>query len=108
MGETALPGAAIEGPNGVRAQRPEAHGRDIEDRGRIRLAAVRPADRDTERRRRHGLGADRMAQPFVAVRIDIVLRSEGTLVERHLGALIDDGTLVATERRAVLLALQEV
>jgi hypothetical protein len=49
-----------------------------------------------------------MAQPFVAVGIDVVLGSERTLVEVELGALIDDGALVAAKRHAVLLALEEV
>src|SRR5687768_537610 len=37
MGEIAQFGALVERQDGVRAQRAEAHRRDVEDRGRIRL-----------------------------------------------------------------------
>ena len=47
---------------------------------------------------------DRMAHPFVALRVNVVLRAEGSLVEVHLGALIDQRALVAAERPAVLVA----
>src|SRR5271170_1784569 len=55
-----------------------------------------------------GLGRHRMAQPLIALGVDVELRAEGALVELHLGALIDDRPLVAAERQPVLLALEEI
>ena len=49
-----------------------------------------------------------MAQPFVARRVDVEQGAERALVERHLGALIDDRALVARERHAIGLALEEI
>ncbi len=49
-----------------------------------------------------------MVEPFEARSINIVLRAERAFVERPLGALIDDGALVARKRRAVLLALEKI
>src|SRR5215471_1970213 len=49
-----------------------------------------------------------MVQPFVLVLIDVVVGAERTLVERLLGALIDNGALVARKGHAVLLVLKEV
>ncbi len=49
-----------------------------------------------------------MVQPLVAAFIDIVLRAERTLIEILLGALVDDGSLVARKRRAVLVRLEKV
>ena len=49
-----------------------------------------------------------MGHPLVAVAVDVVVGAERPHVERHLGALIDDGAPVAAERHAVLVALEEV
>ncbi len=106
--KAALAGAAVQGADGVGAERPEAHGRNVEDRGRIGLGAIGTADPHAERLGGDRLGSHRMTQPFVAVGVDLVLRAERTLVEHHLGALIDHRALVAAERHAVLLALEEV
>ena len=46
--EAAELGALVEGANGVRAERAEAHGGDVEERQRIGLAAVGAADRDAK------------------------------------------------------------
>ncbi|MEY9593000.1 hypothetical protein ABIA06_005291 [Bradyrhizobium yuanmingense] len=46
--------------------------------------------------------------PLVALAIDVLLGAERTLVELHLGALIDHRAGVARERHAVLLALEEI
>ena len=50
----------------------------------------------------------RMPQPFESFRIDVVLGPERTLVEHHLGALIDHRPLVEAERRSILLAFEEI
>src|SRR5258707_5674934 len=52
VGEVALGGALVERPDRVRAQRPEAHRRDVEHRGAVRLGAVRTPDGDAERDRK--------------------------------------------------------
>ena len=49
-----------------------------------------------------------MPKPFVARRVDVAQRAERALVERHLGALVDDRALGARERQSVGLALEEV
>ena len=49
-----------------------------------------------------------MRQPFKAGLVDIQNRSKGALIELLLGALIDDGTLVATKRGAVGVAFDEI
>ena len=106
--EIALPGADVERADGVRAERAEAHRRNVEDRGRVGLAAIRPADVDAERLRDRMPWRDRMVQPLEAAGIDVVLRAERPLVQSPLGALIDHGALVARERRAVLFALEKI
>src|SRR5215471_3946449 len=83
MGEVAGLGALIESPNGIGAQGAEAHGRDVEHRGIVGPLAIRPSDPDAERRGRKRLRHDRMADPFEPFRVDIVLGSERTLIERH-------------------------
>ena len=108
MGEAAERRAAIEGANGVGAQRAEAHRRDVEDGRRIGLGAAGTADQDAERRLGDLSRRDRMAQPLVALRVDVELRAERPLVELHLGALVDDGALVARKRQTVGLALEEI
>src|SRR5438034_3634042 len=108
MREAALPGADIQRPHGVGAERAKTHRRDVEDRCRIRLAAVRAADGDAEFRAAESLRRHRMMHPFVTLAIDVLLGTERPLVELHLGALIDQSAGVAGERHAVLLALEEV
>src|SRR6266481_1345517 len=108
MGETADLGALIEGPNRIRAQGAEAHGRDIEYRCIIGPRAIRSANTEAERRGCERPRHDRMADPLESLCIDVVLRPERTLVQRHLGALIGHRRLVAAERPAVLLVFEEI
>src|SRR5262249_47313467 len=106
--EPALGGALVERPNGVWAQRTEAHGGHVEHGSAVGHAAVGPADGDAERVFRGRARRHRVADEFVAVLVDVVLRAERPLVERELGALVDDRALVAAEGSAVLFALEEV
>ena len=108
VGEAALLGADIERADGVRAERAEAHRRNVEDRRRIGLRAIGPADDDAKRLFDRMLRRNRMVQPFEAGGVDVVLRTERPFVQGALGALIDDGALVAGERRAVLFAFQKI
>ena len=106
--KAAAPGAAVQGADGVGAERPEAHGRDVEHRGRIGLGAIRTADRDPEGILGERPRRDRMGHPFVADAVDVVGRAERTHVEGLLGALVDHGAPIAREGHAVLVALEEV
>ena len=108
MGEAALPGARVERADRIGAQRAEAHRRDVEHGNRIGPRAIGAADADAERLDRDRPRRDRMLQPFEAGRVDVELGAERPLVERHLGALVDDRALVARERQAVGLALEEI
>src|SRR5258706_2895822 len=100
--------ALIESPNRIRAQGAEAHGRDIEYRCIIGPRAIRSTNFDAERRGCERPRHDRMADPLEPLRIDVVLRPERTLVQDHLGALIDHRPLVAAERPAVFLVFKEI
>src|SRR5712671_3409868 len=58
VGEAALPGARVQRAHRVRTERAKAHRGDVEDRGRIRLGAIRAANGDAKlpvgtRLRRH-------------------------------------------------------
>src|SRR5882672_9550686 len=108
MCEATLFRAGIERAHRVGTERAEAHGRDIEDRSRIGLGAVRAPDGDAELLAGASLWRHRMVHPFIAVAIDVLLGPERPLVEHHLGALIDQRAGVAAERHAVLLALEEI
>src|SRR5476651_199363 len=88
--EAALLGAGVERADGVGRERPEAHGRDVEHRGRVGLGAVRSADRNPERLLGERTRRNRMVHPLVAVAVDFEMRAEWPDVELHLGALVDD------------------
>ncbi len=51
---------------------------------------------------------DGVVQPFVLFLVDVELGAEGPLVQLSLGALVDDGALVAGEGGAVLVAFEEI
>src|SRR3954451_25341585 len=106
--EAALLRAGIQRAHGVRAERPKTHRGDVEHRSRIRLGAIRPADGDAGFLLGMRLWRDRVMHPLITLAVDVLLGTERTLVELHLGALIDHRTDVARERHAVLLALEEV
>src|SRR5258708_21107595 len=108
MGKTADLGALVEGPDRIRAQGAEAHGRDIEYRCVIGPRGIRSANPDAERRGCERPRHYRMADPLEPLRIDVVLRPERALVEDHLGALIGHRPLVAAERPAVFLVFEEI
>src|SRR5690606_35350052 len=106
--EIALARAYVQGHDGVGGQGAEAHGRDVECRHRIRLAAIRAAHRLPEvgvldARRHQG-----MVDPFVPVAVDVFLGAERPLVDFLLGALVDDGALRPREGRGVRVVFQEI
>ncbi len=101
-------GALVEGADGVGAERAEAHGRDVEHRQRVGLAAFAVADFHAEvvaggRDRR-----DRMIDPFERVTVDVLLGTERTLVERALRTLVGNRALRAVVGRAVGVAFEKV
>ncbi|MCY1427911.1 hypothetical protein D9M71_437790 [compost metagenome] len=109
MGKTAHARTAVERRDGVGTEGAEAHGRNVEDRGRVGQAALRPANGDTERcrvwrgHRQHGM-ADELEAGFVG----IVERAEGFLGAFVLGAGVDQRALRAGERQLVVVALDQV
>ncbi|MCY1176505.1 hypothetical protein D9M73_167800 [compost metagenome] len=109
MGEATALGPLVERGNGVGAEGAEAHGRDIEDRGGVRLATLRTTDGDTER---GGIGGicwqHRMADELEAGPVDIVERTEGLLGAFILGPGVDQRALGARERQLVVITLKQV
>src|SRR5262249_28756985 len=91
-----------------RRQRAVAHRRNVEDRCRVWMFAIRSADIDAKKLVRGVFGSKGVVQPLVAGLVNIVLRSERALVECTFGALIDNGALVARERHTVLVVLEKV
>src|SRR3984893_9589214 len=73
VGEIALLGPTVQRQDGVGAERAKTHRRNIEDRSRIGLAAIRAADGNAERLPDHRLRRYRMVEPLVARRIKVVL-----------------------------------
>ena len=108
VGEAAQLGPQVQGPNGVGADRAEAHGRDVEKRHRVGALAPRSADGNPKMRlgRRHRHRG--MQEILVAGGIDVTFRSERLLCMQVLGPLVDQGPLLVVEGRAVDVAFDEV
>ncbi len=105
--ETAATGALVEGADRIGRQRAETHRRDVEHAGRIRLRAVR-ADDDAEVVAVDPGRRQRMVDPLVVHRIDVLQRAERDHVHRVLGATVDQRALLARERRLDGVAFDEV
>src|SRR5690606_33971216 len=105
--ESAAPGARREGAHGSGRGRAEAHGRDVEDAGRVRLRPVL-AHQHAEVGRLDLHRPQRVVDPLVVLAVDVVLGAEGPLVQHVLGALVDDGALLPRERPLVGITLDEV
>src|SRR6476620_4690266 len=71
MREAAFFCAGVQRAHGVGAERAKTHRRDVEDRRRIRLAAIRATDGDAELRAAQRLRRHRMMHPFVTLAIDV-------------------------------------
>src|SRR5262245_7500018 len=108
VGEATEFGAFVQGADGVGRQRAEAHGRNVEDRSGIGLEAVGSADANAKGIASGGPRSDRMVHPFVLIGVNVVLRAKRSLVEHAFGTLVDDGTLVARKRQAVLVVLEKI
>ncbi len=108
LGEIAHAGAVIQRQDGVHADGAETHAGDVEDGGIIGLRAGRAPDGDAEVRALNVRRHDRMRHPAVADGIDIIDRAKRPQVGDVLGALIDDGALVARKGQGVALILHEI
>ena len=108
MVEIAHLGALVQRQDRIGRQRPEAHRRDVVDRGAVGLRTIRPADGQAKVGVLDLARPDRMGQPLVAAVIDPLLGAEGALVLDVLGALVDDGARLARERHLFLIALDQV
>lgn len=110
MRETAAPGAAIQGPDGVGAERAEAQRGNIEQTGAIRLLAGAAADRDAQIVGHIGRipTRQRMGDPFVADPVDIEFGAVGHGIHFAFGALINHGAKYAVDRNAVGIRFDEI
>src|SRR3954447_3479819 len=108
MREPSLFCPGVQRAHGIWTERAEAHGRNVEHGGRIRLRAIRAADFESKFFFGSSLWRDRMIDPLVAVAIDVLLGAERSLVQHHLGTLVDHRASVAAERHSVLFALEEI
>ena len=108
VGEAAEPRPVIEGEDRVAAQRAVAHGRHVQQAGRVRPSTVRPADGRPQVGRLQVDGGQRVVHPFVADLVHVFFGAERQGVAFAFGALIDERPLFAVERHAVGVALDEV
>src|SRR5262245_4782202 len=106
--EAAELGSPVESANGVCAPRPEAHGRNLEERQGVELTAFGAAHRDTKVVTFDRAGNDRMIDPLEVVAVDVLLSAERPLIERALRSLISNRAFRSIERRAVGFALQKI
>ena len=89
-------------------QRPEAHGRDVEQRHVVGPGAVRPADPDLRRRGGWLQGGRGVDEELVAHEVDVALGPERLLAEDALGPLVDRRPHDPVVRTPVEVALDEV
>lgn len=90
VGEVTQLGALVERADRVGAQRAEAHGRDIEYRGRVRPLALRAADHHAKRARvSQRRGAHGVADELEARLVHVDQGTEGFVGGFVLGARVD-------------------
>ncbi|MNE05388.1 hypothetical protein D3C80_979480 [compost metagenome] len=109
MGEIAELGTLVQGTDGVGTEGAETHGRDIEYRRRIRLGALRAADRHPETARvAQGRGAHGVADEFETRLIHINQRAEGFVGGFILGPGVDQRALGPGEGQGVAVGFEQV
>jgi hypothetical protein len=106
--EAAAARAFVQRADRVRRERAEAHRRDVEHAGRIRLRALRPADVDAEVVAVDLGWCHRMVDPLVLRGVDIELGAERALVEHVLRALIGNRTLHVRERHLFVVGFDDI
>ena len=107
MRKTAALGSGVQGHDGVGAQRAEAHRRDVEDAGFVRLLAP-GADGDAEVVAGNRAGRDGMHHPLKTSGVYVQLRAKGTLVRLAFGALVDQRALRPREGHGLGIVLNKV
>ena len=100
-------GTRVECQNGVGAQGPKTHGRDIEHAGLIGLCTA-CTNRHPKVLGRQLRCDQRVVHPFIALGIHRQLRAEGALVRFTFGALVDQGALRAREGHGLCVTFNEV
>ena len=105
--EVAGLGAFVEREDRVGRQRPEAHRRNVEHAGFVRLRAV-GADHDAEVVVRDLGRHHRVVDPLVASDGHVELRTKRPVVGLALRALVHERALRARKRRRLGIALDEV
>ena len=108
VGETAHPGAEVEGHDGIGAHRAEARPGDVQDRGLIGLATVRTADCHAEVGVLDDLRADGVRDPAIAHGAEIKDRAERLSVPRVLGPAINQGAVIPAEGQRIALILDDI
>src|SRR6056297_1419256 len=102
--------AAVQRPYGVSAERAEAHRRDIQQRGLVRMLAVCAANAHA----RVVVDvfdvhcANGVADPLIAIAASVNARAERHAGQVAFGALVDDRAKHALDRRAVHVRFQQV
>ena len=100
--KAAMPGTGVQRQNGIGGQGAKAHGRDVENAGRIGLGAGRLGGRrrfrcsaypDAKIMRGHHAGLHRMVDPLIALARHIQVRAKRVVVRLRLGALVDQRAL---------------
>jgi len=105
--ETAAFSTGVERADRVRRQRAEAHRRDVEHAGVVRLHCSR-TDADAEVVRGDLRRRDRVVDPFVIDAVHVLHRAERHHVGNVLRALIHQCTLLTRERHLGGIAFDEV
>jgi hypothetical protein len=98
----------VHGADGIRRQRTEAHGRNVQYRGRIGLAAPLAADRHAKIGVRNRDGSQRMIDPLVTGSIDIFPGPKRLAVLDALCALVHQRALRAREGHRLVIGFHEV
>src|SRR5262249_23688464 len=101
-------GSAVEGANGVCAERAEAHGGNVKQRQGVGLAARGAAHGHTKAVTIGRTGNDRVIDPLEVVAINVLLSAKWPFVECALRPLVGNSAFRSIERRAVGFTFQEI
>ena len=109
VGEVAEFRPLIQRPDRVRAERAEAHRRNIEDRRRVRLRALRTPDSDAETVRvTQRRGAHRVADEFEAGLVNVDQRAERFVGSFVFRSRVHQRTLRAGEGQGIAVGLEQI
>ena len=105
--KVALLGAGVQRQDGVGAERPKAHGRNIKNAGAVGLSALR-ANHDPKIVAGNFCRCDGVVDPLVALGMYIEHGAKGAFVRLAFGALVNQRPLGPRERVALVVAFNEV